>query len=55
MSESAGPCETCGEPRCDKGHCGCTSARERLCPGCSLVLSRSQFDRDAERCRTCAD
>ncbi len=55
MSESTGHCGTCGEPRCDKGHCGCTAARERLCPGCSLYLNRSQFDRDAEQCRSCAD
>lgn len=55
MSESTGSCATCGEPRCDKGHCGCTAARERLCPGCSLYLNRSQFDGDAEKCRSCAD
>lgn len=55
MSDSTGNCETCGAPRCGKGHCGCTAARERLCPGCSLYLNRSQFDRDAEQCRTCAE
>lgn len=55
MSDSTGACGHCGEPRCDKGHCGCTSARERRCPGCSLILNRSLFDRDAEHCRTCTD
>lgn len=55
MSESTGQCGTCGDSRCDRGHCGCTAARERLCSGCSLYLNRSQFDRDAEQCRSCAD
>lgn len=55
MSESAGQCSTCGDPRCGKGHCGCTAARERLCPGCSLYLNRSQFEPGAEQCRSCAE
>jgi len=55
MSESTGSCGTCGETRCDKGHCGCTAARERRCTGCWLVLGQAQFDGDAEQCRTCAD
>lgn len=53
MSESAGQCDACGEPRCGKGHCRCTAARERLCPGCSLYLNKSQFAPGAEQCRGC--
>lgn len=53
MSESAGQCDACGEARCGKGHCRCTAARERLCPGCSLYLNKSQFAPGAEQCRGC--
>lgn len=36
-------CDTCEKPRCSKGHCTCTQARERRCSACGMNKHRSQF------------
>ncbi|OZE28048.1 hypothetical protein CH278_24265 [Rhodococcus sp. 05-2254-5] len=50
-------CRTCGDPRCESGHCGCDAARtarDRLCPECFLQKHPSQFDGGNAICRECA-
>jgi len=51
------PCERCGEPRCESGHCGCTvrrAGRDRRCGTCFLTLNPSRFAGDSTTCRDCA-
>jgi len=51
------PCEQCGEPQCEDGHCGCTVNRtknDRECDNCHLVLARSRFDGASTTCRDCS-
>ena len=51
------PCERCGEPVCESGHCGCTvkrAARDRRCDTCFLTLNPSGFAGDSTTCRDCA-
>jgi Zn-dependent peptidase ImmA (M78 family) len=51
------PCERCGDPRCEEGHCGCTvkrAGRDRTCDTCYLTLSPSRFAGVSTTCRDCA-
>jgi Zn-dependent peptidase ImmA (M78 family) len=47
------PCPRCRQPRCPHGHCGCTTAAQRLCQGCYLGKHVSQFAGSATHCRDC--
>lgn len=50
------PCERCGEPSCESGHCGCTvkrAGRDRMCDKCFMTLSPSRFAGDSTTCRDC--
>lgn len=48
-------CASCGEPRCSNGHCACTRAAERCCPGCFVLKHPAQFSAGCEVCLDCAD
>jgi hypothetical protein len=51
----SGGCDRCRTPRCDSGHCACTTASERTCQQCWSVLAPSRFpSRTAKICRDCA-
>ncbi|MBM7776012.1 hypothetical protein JOD54_006216 [Actinokineospora baliensis] len=50
-------CESCSEPRCRDGHCGCDVAKarkERPCPQCHLRLAPSRFRPGETVCNDCA-
>ncbi|WP_248814050.1 ImmA/IrrE family metallo-endopeptidase [Frankia sp. AgPm24] len=52
------PCQRCGQPKCENGHCGCTPAgarAEQRCDRCFLVLAATQFDPGRSICRSCAE
>lgn len=46
-------CRTCGQPKCPRGHCGCTTAREITCTECFITKHTSQFPAGSSVCQEC--
>lgn len=47
-------CSRCREPRCPRGHCGCTRAAERQCQHCFYIKAPSQFEDASKVCIECS-
>lgn len=48
-------CARCGTPECPSGHCRCTLATERQCPGCNMKRHKSQFIKESTDCLVCRE
>ena len=46
-------CKTCKGPLCPNRHCDCSTARNRTCMNCFLVLAPTRFDPGKDICRDC--
>jgi hypothetical protein len=58
VSDDTPSCSVCGELRCERGHCACTTTREVRCSQCFTLWSRARFaapDAAQPVCRECTD
>lgn len=46
-------CATCGQPKCEQGHCNCTVRRERTCTACYLSKHHARFPPQGTVCLDC--